>query len=466
MQEEHITLFELNSLIKGSLKKAFPDSYWIIAEISELKVNYSGHCYLELVEKNTNSETLKAKARATIWSSVFRMIQPYFETTTRTKLAAGLKIMVKATVEFHELYGLSLNITDIEPRFTLGELARRKQEVIDRLKAEGVFELNKQQILPRLPKTIAVISSETAAGYGDFRNQLLCNPYGYAFYLRLFPAVMQGDEAEVSIVSAMESVFRYEDFFDALVIIRGGGAQSDLSCFNGYWIASHIAQFSLPVLTGIGHEQDETIADMVAHTRLKTPTAVAEFLLARFQEEEAFQQELSSSMVEVSRDIILTQNNRLMKLALTIKPLVLSLVEGNRKRLAIASVMIENTSSAVVSGFMNKIALMQFRVLSSSKQYFRDLGHMVLMIKKNLMNVIPAYMTQQMFRTGVLANKVHYNDPVNVLKRGYSITLFQGKPIKNAGEVKEGDTVDTMLHEGKLTSTIIEKSQTNPSDNN
>src|SRR4030042_5103980 len=201
MQENHLTLFELNSLIKGSLKQAFPDSFWIVAEISELKVNYSGHCYLELVEKNTDSETLKAKARATIWSSVYRMIQLYFETTTRTKLTAGLKILVKATVEFHELYGLSLNITDIEPRFTLGELALRKQEVIDRLKTEGVFELNKQQILSRIPKKIAVISSKTAAGYGDFSDQLLRNPYGYVFYLRLFPAVMQGEEAESSIIS-------------------------------------------------------------------------------------------------------------------------------------------------------------------------------------------------------------------------------------------------------------------------
>ena len=299
MPENHLTLFELNGLIKGSIKQAFPDAFWMVAEISELKVNSNGHCYLELVEKDTESETMKARARATIWSSVFRMIRPYFETTVRTALSPGLKIMVKASVEFHELYGLSLNITDIEPAYTLGEMAKQKQDVIDRLIREGVFDLNKQQELPRLPRKIAVISSRTAAGYGDFHDQLLHNPYGYKFYVRLFPAIMQGEEAEESIVTAMEKVFRYEDFFDALVIIRGGGSQSDLSCFNGYWLASNIAQFSLPVLTGIGHEQDETVADMVAHTRLKTPTAVAEFLLAKFQEEDSFLFELSGRLLKL-----------------------------------------------------------------------------------------------------------------------------------------------------------------------
>ena len=456
MQENPISLFELNGLIKGVIKQVFPDSFWVVAEISEMKVNHSGHCYLELVEKNPDSETLMAKARATIWSSVFRMIQPYFETTTRAKLKAGLKVLVKATVEFHELYGLSLTITDIEPRYTLGELARQKQEVIDRLIQEGVFGLNKEQYLPRLPRKIAVISSGTAAGYGDFKDQLLRNPYGYIFYIRLFPAVMQGEEAESSIISAMEKVFQYEDFFDTLVIIRGGGAQSDLSCFNGYWLSSHIAQFSLPVLTGIGHEQDETVADMVAHTRLKTPTAVAEFLLTKFQEEDSFQHELSSSLVEASRNILNVQSNRLIKFAFSVKPLVQSIVEGNRKKLAIASIMIKNASQTLISGAFNRFTLMQFRINSSSKRFLLQQGHHVSMAKNNLKNITPAFLKQQFYRLEMLTHKNHYNDPRNILQRGYSITLLQGKPIMHAEKLKEGDKLNTILYEGKVESRVTE----------
>ena len=454
MPEDHLTLFELNSLIKETMKQAFPAAYWVVAEISELKVNYSGHCYLELVEKSADSQTLKAKARATIWSSTFRMIQPYFETTTKAKLAAGIKILVKVTVEFHELYGLSLNITDIEPSFTRGELARQKQEVIDRLEREGVFDLNKQLPFPRLPKKIAVISSETAAGYGDFTDQLFCNDYGYVFYIKLFPAVMQGDEAETSIINAMEKVFGHEAFFDVLVIIRGGGAQSDLSCFNSYWLASHIAQFSLPVLTGIGHEQDETVADMVAHTRLKTPTAVAEFLLARHQYEESLQLGLSSALIKASRNTLNKQTNRLMKLAFTLKPMVQSMVEGSRKRLAIASVMIRNASQRMVSQALNRSVLMQFRMNSSSKHFLLQQKHLVAVIKNRLENILPVYLKQQAHRLEILDQKNRYSDPQNILKRGYSITLLQGKTIKNAAEVKEGDMVDTVLHKGRIRSEV------------
>lgn len=454
MPENPLTLFELNSRIKGSIHQAFPDSFWVVAEISELKVNANGHCYLELIEKDTESEAMKARARATIWSSVFRMIRPYFETTVRTALSPGLKIMVKASVEFHELYGLSLNITDIEPAYTLGEMAKQKQDVINQLIREGVFDLNKQQVINRLPRKIAVISSPTAAGYGDFLDQLLRNPYGYKFYIRLFPAIMQGEEAEASIVNAMERVFRHEDFFDALVIIRGGGAQSDLNCFNGYWIASHIAQFSLPVLTGIGHEQDETVADMVAHTRLKTPTAVAEFLLAKFQAEDSLLYELSASLAETTREILHARENRLMKLAFRMKPLLRSAMEESRKRLAIDAVILKNANRKILSGARNASAMLHFRITSSSKQYLLRNSHRISLVRNNLKLIIPSFIQQESFRLEMLASKNLYNDPQHVLKRGYSITLFHGFPLKNAGEVKEGERISTVLFKGKVTSRI------------
>ncbi len=282
MENNPLSLCELLGSVKMTLKNHLTPSFWVIAEISELKVNYSGHCYLELIEKDSGGESIKAKVRATIWSSAYRMIQAYFESATRSKLAAGMKVMVKASVEFHELYGLSLNITDIEPSYTVGEMALKKQEIINRLIAEGVFGMNKSLSLPDLPRRIAVVSSKTAAGFGDFMDQLLKNDFGYKFYVKLFPAAMQGAEAEQSIIAALDAVFEAESQFDLVVIIRGGGSQSDLNCFNSYWLACHICQFPLPILTGIGHEQDETIADLVANTRLKTPTAVAEFLIGIF----------------------------------------------------------------------------------------------------------------------------------------------------------------------------------------
>jgi exodeoxyribonuclease VII large subunit len=276
MDQKAISLCELLAQVKSALKNTLPFSWWIRAEISELKANYSGHCYLELIEKNDLTDTIKAKVKATIWSSVFRMLQPYFETTTQTKLVAGIKVMIKVSADFHELYGFSLNVTDIEPSYTIGEMARQKLEIINRLKTEGVFEMNRSLSIPEIPCRIAVISSKTAAGLGDFMDQLSGNQYGYKFYIQLFPAAMQGLEAEQSVIEALDKVNRYEEFFDVVVLIRGGGAQSDLSCFNSYWLNFNICQFTLPVLTGIGHEQDETIADLVAFKRLKTPTAVAE----------------------------------------------------------------------------------------------------------------------------------------------------------------------------------------------
>jgi exodeoxyribonuclease VII large subunit len=245
------------------------------------------------------------------------------------------------------------------------------------------------------------------------------------------------------------------------VIIRGGGAQSDLSCFNSYWLASHIAQFPLPVLTGIGHEQDETVADMVAHTRLKTPTAVAEFLLAKYQDEESFQHELSLSLIEASRSILTLQTNQLMKLAFTVKPLVQSMVEGSRKRLAIASVMIENASQKLLTGAFNKTTLIKFRMISSSKHFLLQQKHLIYLMKNRLENAIPAFIKQQHYRLEILTNKHHYNDPQHILKRGYSITLLQGKPVKDATEVKEGDVVDTLLHLGRLRSKVTEKKEDN-----
>lgn len=225
---EHLSLFDLNHQIKTQLESAFNSTYWVVAEISELRMHRSGHCYLELIEKDTDSEQVKAKARATIWAFTFRMLKPYFETTTGQSLTAGIKVLVRASIEYQEVYGLSLNIKDIDPTFTLGDIARRRMQIIQQLEDEGVMDMNKEVDLAPVPQTFAIISSPSAAGYEDFINQLENNPYGFKIYHKLFPAIMQGDQTEQSIIDALERIYTYEEVFDAVVIIRGGGSTADL----------------------------------------------------------------------------------------------------------------------------------------------------------------------------------------------------------------------------------------------
>ena len=240
---------------------------------------YNGHCYIELVQKAERGNALVAKARGTIWASIYNMLRPYFENATGQRFAAGINVLMQVTVDYHEQYGLSLTVHDIDPTYTLGDMARRRREILQQLEAEGVLTLNKELHMPLLPQRIAVISAAGAAGYGDFCDQLMNNPYGFAFYPRLFPAVMQGDKVESSIIAALDTIAAERDHWDVVVIIRGGGATSDLSGFDTYPLAANCAQFPLPIITGIGHERDDTVLDTVAHTRVKTPTAAAEYLI-------------------------------------------------------------------------------------------------------------------------------------------------------------------------------------------
>ena len=275
-----LSLTELNRNIKQALRDALPETYWVRAETSEVRVNsYSGHCYLEFIEKDERTGQVAARARGTIWAQQYAVIRPYFEEETGRPFTSGLKVLVRVAVDFHELYGLSLTVHDIDPSFTVGDLVRRRKEIIRQLQADGVFDLNRSLSLPPRPQRIAVISSATAAGYEDFTDQLLGNEYGFPFYVRLYPALMQGERTEASIIAALDRIYAVREAFDVVVIIRGGGSTADLSSFDSYALAANCAQFPLPIITGIGHERDDTVVDLVAHTRLKTPTAVAAFLI-------------------------------------------------------------------------------------------------------------------------------------------------------------------------------------------
>ena len=286
MEEKNpIGLLALQEQVKRHLEDHFFESVWLQAEISELKQNPSGHCYLTLVEKDPGSNALLARASAVVWASTWRMVKPYFEAQTGRTLEPGLSVLVRVQVSYSVLYGLSLVIYDIDPSFTVGELELARQRTIARLEAEGMFDMNAQLSLPLLPRRLAVVSSPTAAGWRDFRRQLEGNEYGFRFQLPLFPAVMQGDAAPESIIGALDQIAAEADSFDAVLILRGGGGAMDLVCFDDYELAVNVAQFPLPVLTGIGHDHDFHIVDMVAHTHVKTPTALADWLLDRFSGE-------------------------------------------------------------------------------------------------------------------------------------------------------------------------------------
>ncbi|MBQ8443183.1 MAG: exodeoxyribonuclease VII large subunit, partial [Bacteroides sp.] len=280
MEEQALSLYELNGLVKRSIRNSMPETYWLQAELSDVRSNYSGHCYLEFIQKDASGNNLIAKARGTIWSNIYKMLKPYFEQETGQAFASGIKVLVRVSVDFHELYGYSLTVLDIDPTYTVGDMERKRREILRQLEEEGVIDLNKELEMPLLPQRVAVISSATAAGYGDFCNQLANNPRGYGFHTQLFPAIMQGDRVEESVIAALNAIYAQLDCWDVVVIIRGGGATSDLSGFDTYELAANCAQFPLPIITGIGHERDDTVIDLVAHTRVKTPTAAAAFLIA------------------------------------------------------------------------------------------------------------------------------------------------------------------------------------------
>ncbi len=309
---ETLSLSDMQQRIKQVLEGALSGSYWITAEINELKTNSAGHCYLELVEKDEAGGTLKAKASATIWAYTFRMLKPYFETTTGRALGAGIRVLVKANVQFHAVYGLSLSITDIDPAYTVGEVELQRRKTIAQLQADGVFDMNRELELPLLPQRVAVISSEQAAGFRDFMNHLHHNEYDFAFHTQLFPSLMQGAGAVQGIIESLSLVNAHRNAFDAVVIIRGGGSVADLACFDDYELAAHVAQFPLPVLTGIGHDKDESVVDMVAHTAFKTPTAVADFLIDCFAGQESRLYDLGNALQQNVRYALQAATNKLV----------------------------------------------------------------------------------------------------------------------------------------------------------
>ncbi|HAH25776.1 MAG TPA: exodeoxyribonuclease VII large subunit [Prolixibacteraceae bacterium] len=472
MSELQVSLSELQRKVKGTLEDLFAMPVWVKAEISEMTVNRSGHCYLDLVETEEGSDTVIARCRATIWSYTFRMLKPYFETTTGQVFTEGLKVLLQAKVEYHEVYGFSLNIRDIDPVYTLGDMARQRREIILRLEEAGVFDMNKDLELPLVPQRIAVISSPTAAGLQDFLNQLHQNPHQFVFYTKLFPAVMQGMDAPRSITASLEQIYQYEDLFDAVVIIRGGGAQIDLACFDHYDLAFNVAQFPLPIITGIGHDKDDTVIDMVAHTRMKTPTAVAEFLISGALQFSQQLSELETHFTDVVNDQLEENHNRLNDAADQLSLLVNKLIVNQSNRLNIARIHLSNQAEAFLK---NQFAGLKGLASETKNRFSRSITRQTHLIEQSghrlnytfrgqvvkNKNLLIQYQQLVKFRTGETLRaehrilkqaeeKLRLVDPQNILKRGYSLTLMNGKILKSVQMVKEGDCLETRLSDGSM----------------
>lgn len=453
---EKLSLLELNQRIKAYLQGSFPDYYWITAEISEIKESSTGHCYLELVQKDELASQIVAKNRATIWSDTYRMLKPYFQTATQRQLSAGLKVMVMVDLAFHEVYGLSLRIVDIEPSYTIGEIELKRRETILRLENEGVINMNKELQQPLLPKRVAVISSENAAGYQDFVNHIDTNAYGYNIELTLFPASMQGALAESSIVDALNQVYEQQQHFDVVAIIRGGGSQSDLACFDEYWLAANIAQFPLPVITGIGHEKDTSVADLVAHQRLKTPTAAAEFLISKFYDAEALAISLRERFTERVEEIIALNSQRLQEIKMVLPSHVYEITYRATLQHEKIKSKAANLTSLIVQrekyGLQKRgKSLSQLIINQLEKQNVRTKGYQLAIKKESLKSINTAIRKIEAYERNLDAL-----NPENVLKRGYSITYIDGVLLKSGDQVKTGDEIETILSEGNIKSKVIQ----------
>ena len=454
MAVESITLSALNRQIREVTEQAFPSGVWVVAEILEMHINRTGHCYLELIEKSDSDDRIIAKSRATVWASRFRMLRPYFETTTGTELKAGIKVLVKAEVSFHELYGLSLNITDIDPAYTMGDLARKKMEVIRQLKEAGVMEMNREIPLTEVPQRIAVISSETAAGFGDFMDSLVNNNYGFGFSISLFPAIVQGEAAERSLISALEQVYAVEASFDAVVLIRGGGSQADLDCFNGYELAMNIAQFPIPVLTGIGHERDETIADMVANRSLKTPTAVAEFLLDRMVDFTDKLARLQERFYQAVQWIIIQERTKLDRSASDLQHFTHHYLTLGKHQLSNYRKSTENSVRTIIQSekaiLKDQGSRLKYLQKASLQYQRRDL----LQLAEKKYRIIAEMLSASHEQLKGFERSLELLHPEKVLARGYSITYADGKVVKSVKGLQVGDTIETHLADGTIESGI------------
>ena len=437
-RENRLTLLELNGLVREVIESGMPKEYWVEAELSECRES-RGHCYMELIQKDQRTATPVAKASAKCWASKWMLIRPYFERTTGQRLSPGMKVLLRVYPQFHEAYGFSWIVSDIDPTYTLGDMARKRQEIIRQLKEEGVFDLQKELQLPLFCQNIAVISSETAAGYGDFCNQLADNPYGFQFRTWLFHAIMQGEGTSQSIIAALEQIYSLTSHlspltsqFDCVVIIRGGGATSDMSGFDTLELAENVANFPIPIITGIGHERDESILDMVSHTRMKTPTAVAAFLISHLKD-------VLDALNEAQNRIVLCTESRLSNL---------------KSQLSAVSETIPRLFPVIKARQETRIDALSHRLSNSIQRRILENQNRLSTYEQRLPMMMERRLTQERHQLEMIGEKMKMLDPTLLLRRGYSITLKDGKSVKDPATLKAGDEIETRLEKGTIKSVV------------
>lgn len=388
MNKQRYSLRQLNMMVRDAIEMQLPDEYWVEAELSECRER-GGHCYMELIEKDEQTNTPVARASAKCWRQTWQVLQPHFERVTGQPLHAGLKVLLRVYAQYHEAYGFSWIVTDIDPTYTIGDMARKRQEIIRQLKEEGVFDLQRELRIPLFAQRIAVISAAGAAGYGDFCRQLEDNEYGFRFEVTLFPAIMQGEQVEKSIIAALNNIYAQgQKSYDCVVIIRGGGATADLSGFDTLPLAENVAQFPLPIITGIGHERDESILDMVSNSRVKTPTAAAALLI----------------------------DNLLQ---------VLTRIDSAQQRITMAISQQFATQKARLDSLQTLLPVLAQRFLSNARH-----------------------------RLELMEMQLQSYDPQLLLRRGYSITLHNGRAVRNPQQLKAGDEIETRVEKGIIKSIV------------
>lgn len=434
MKNNPLTLIELQNLISSTINRELNEYYWITAEISELKTNYSGHNYLELTDKHKSSDLTTAKIKGIIWSRQARFLLPFFETSTGIQLGEGLSVLIRGKLEYHAIYGLSFIISDIDPGYTIGDVARKRNEIINRLTSEGVIGMNGELDLPLHPRRIAVISSAEAAGYEDFLNQLHSNPYSYKYSTSLFSSVMQGNSTSNSVLNAFEEISNNIDDFDIVIIVRGGGSASDLSWFDDYDIAFMVSQFPIPVISGIGHERDSSVTDIVAHTSCKTPTATADFLIELSAETERY-------LISLRRGI---SSNATLRLS-----------EARRILTRLGSAFILE-SRLLIKNRRQKLVLHAELIKSGSKYFIANNKKHASNIFSEVKASAPLFIDRNKKLIEQLNRSIKHLSPYMVLKRGYSISFKDGKIISSMSDLSKGDKITSQISDGSFTSEIFD----------
>ena len=444
--ESALTLFELNSLVRDVLEATLDRDYWVEAELSEAR-EVRGHCYMELVQKDVFGNTPVARASAKCWQSTWMKLRPRFEKATGQTLHAGMKVLLRVHVNFHEAYGFSWIVNDIDPTYTMGDLARRRQEIVRKLKEQGVFDMQRELQLPMFCQHIAVISSENAAGYGDFCRQLADNDYGFQFQVELFPAIMQGEQVEQSIIDALNRINSADTKaslstgdesatglpFDCVVIIRGGGATADMSGFDTLALAENVANFPLPIITGIGHERDESILDMISHTRVKTPTAAAAFLIDHLAQVFLRINDAQDAITNCVRRRMDMEKMRLERLSEKI-PVLFSLVKSRQ------TALLDQLYARLTALTSARLSALRYQLASLCAQ---------------LPPLAERRLLRERHRIDLLSQRASSLDPDLLLSRGYSITLKDGQVVRHADQLQPGDVIETRLANGKIKSEVL-----------